>query len=93
MLNVLLSCILALLIYIFLYIRSELYRLGDRQNQLLMHVARLHRGLLTSIMEVLHADAAAHEDLPTVVEEDEAVDSEKYNGPLVEVMADERTLS
>jgi hypothetical protein len=75
MLAILVSIVLALLLYLFIYVRTELFRITERQSNMIMHMARMHRGLLGGIANMLHPapeppEAAQEDDrgLPTVVE-------------------------
>tara|TARA_B110000046_G_C12855696_1_gene339619 strand:+ start:514 stop:804 length:291 start_codon:yes stop_codon:yes gene_type:complete len=54
MLVILVSIVLALLLYLFVYLRTELFRITERQSNTLMHMARMHRGLLGGISNMLH---------------------------------------
>jgi len=80
MIVLVLAVVLALLVYMYLYIRSELYRLSEKQTNSVMHIARMNRGMLEHIAEMMQppgarpspaGEEAAAGALETVVEEDE----------------------
>ena len=54
MLVILISVLLALVLYLFVYLRSELFRITERQSNTLVHMARMHRGLLGGIANMMH---------------------------------------
>ena len=50
---ILLGVILAIVCYMFYVIRGEFFRVSERQSNTLMHIARMNRGLLSSLGEML----------------------------------------
>lgn len=67
MLVILVSVLLALVLYLFMYLRTELFRITERQSNTLMHMARMHRGLLGGIANMLHPspESLVTDDDPT----------------------------
>ena len=72
---ILLGIIIAVMCYMVYTFRAEFFRLSERQSNTLMHVARMNRGLLSSMQELLTPAAAETEDqaldgaMPSAVEE------------------------
>lgn len=85
MLVILVSVVIALVLYLFVYVRTELFRITERQSNTLIHIARMHRGLLGGIANMLQPstlvasedEIAPDAELATVVEE---VDNEDDDG-------------
>jgi hypothetical protein len=66
MLVILISILLALVLYLFVYLRSELFRITERQSNTLVHMARMHRGLLGGIANIMNPPLVADvEPMPT----------------------------
>ena len=67
MLVLLISVLLALVLYLFVYLRSELFRITERQSNTLVHMARMHRGLLGGIANIMNPPLVADvEPTPTI---------------------------
>lgn len=86
---VLLSIVLALLCYAFYVFRMELFRISERQSNMIMHVARMNRGLLSGIGSMFEASretdrGADNEDAATGGEDDTVVEEE----PIVQEVVD-----
>ena len=64
MLVILISVLLALVLYLFMYLRSELFRITERQSNTLVHMARMHRGLLGGIANMMNPPLVT-DDEPT----------------------------
>lgn len=66
MLVILISVLLALVLYLFVYLRSELFRITERQSNTLVHMARMHRGLLGGIANIMNPPLVSDvEPMPT----------------------------
>ena len=88
MLILLAICTLAVLLYMLFYVRTEIFRLNERQNTTLMHIARMNRSMTTTILQALNP---LEDDADNGVDgevEDERSDDSRVLSPVVEEVDD-----